>query len=186
MKFFTLASVLSLAGIASATNYTVIVGGNGTLTYNPSSISNVTVGDTIAFQFAAKNHTVTQSTFAAPCTQSGVDSGFFPVANDSSVVPEWSFTVNNASAPLWFYCRQTGHCAAGMVFAVNPTAAKSFNAFQAAAMATNTTANSTSATPSASGAASSASTSSAAMPNVVVKSATGVLALLGVVAGIAL
>lgn len=50
MKFFTIASLLSVVGLASATNYTVIVGGNGTLTYNPSSISGVNVGDTIAFQ----------------------------------------------------------------------------------------------------------------------------------------
>ena len=59
--------------------------------------------------------------------------------------------MTNASAPLWFYCRQTGyvidleaknsalndpycsHCEAGMVFAINPTTAMSFNAFQAAA-----------------------------------------------------
>lgn len=50
MKFFAIASLLSLASIASAVNYTVIVGGNNTLTYNPPQLTNVTVGDTIAFQ----------------------------------------------------------------------------------------------------------------------------------------
>ena len=63
--------------------------------------------------------------------------------------------MTNASAPLWFYCRQTGyvidleaknstlnapycsHCETGMVFAINPTAAMSFSAFQAAAKNSN-------------------------------------------------
>lgn len=50
MKFFTVTSFLSLVGLACATNYTVIVGGNNTLTYSPDSITGVNVGDTIAFQ----------------------------------------------------------------------------------------------------------------------------------------
>ena len=80
-----------------------------------------------------------------------------------------------------------------MVFAVNPTANKTFETFQSNALATAS--NSTSTTPSASGAGSGSSTtgsagsttsSSAAMPNVVVKGATGMLAILGLVAGVAL
>ena len=76
------------------------------------------------------SQTVTQSTFAAPCTPkyvyipllldlfidlqnhrtnpAGVNSGFQPVASGATSFPEWSFTVQNASAPLWFYCEQTG------------------------------------------------------------------------------
>lgn len=63
----------------------------------------------------AKNHTVTQSTFADPCTietlangSTGVDSGFMPVAANATSFPTFSFTIQNASAPLWFFCRQTG------------------------------------------------------------------------------
>jgi hypothetical protein len=60
-----------------------------------------------------KNHTVTQSTFPAPCQNmttptAGIDSGFMAVAANASFFPEWSFTITNASTPLWFYCRQTG------------------------------------------------------------------------------
>lgn len=138
MKFTSFAVVSALVAAASAqTTHTVIVGENQGLTYNPTSVT-AAAGDIIAFQFVAKNHTVTQSTFAAPCTKSGVDSGFFPVQANASVVPQWSFTLNNASEPLWFYCAQTGHCSKGMVFAVNPTADKSFAAFQAAANGTAT------------------------------------------------
>jgi len=36
----------------------------------------------------------------------GIDSGYMPVAAGATSFPQWSFTMTNASAPLWFYCRQ--------------------------------------------------------------------------------
>ncbi|GLB43081.1 hypothetical protein LshimejAT787_1205300 [Lyophyllum shimeji] len=45
--------------------------------------------------------------------------------------------------PVWMFCQQTGHCGQGMVFAINAPAdpdPKSFNAFQARAIAINGTA----------------------------------------------
>ncbi|KAK0188093.1 Cupredoxin [Armillaria mellea] len=154
--------IAAIASIASAANITVKVGENSGLTFDPTSVT-AAEGDVVQFEFLAKNHTVTQSTFAVPCEKmttptEGVDSGFVPVTNGTTAFPIWSFTVNNASAPLWFYCAQTGHCAKGMVFAINPTANKSFAAFQAAAMASTTTTNSTTST-SASGSAASGSSS---------------------------
>jgi len=77
-----------------------------------------------------------------------------PVAANATEFPQWSFTVKNATAPLWFYCRQVGHCNKGMVFAINPTAAKSFSLYQAAAMKTVATVD-TNGLPPASGAAAS-------------------------------
>ncbi|KAI0780444.1 Cupredoxin [Trametes elegans] len=141
MRFSTIVAALLPVGAAFAqTTHTVKVGANGGLTYEPSSITAAN-GDTIQFQFLSKNHTVTQSTFAAPCSNvtdatglvTGVDSGYLPVAAGATEFPVWSITVNNASTPLWFYCRQGKHCQAGMVFAVNPTADKTFDAFKAAA-----------------------------------------------------
>ena len=44
--------------------------------------------------------------------------------------------------PVWVYCRQTGHCQLGMVFAINP--GDKFAAFQAAAMGNTTTTSSSS------------------------------------------
>lgn len=120
--------------------HTIDVGANGTLTYSPSSV-NASAGDTLNFRFQTGNHTVTQSTFAAPCSafedasgNAGIDSGFQSV-NSSEGAPEYGFNITDASTPLWFYCRQTGHCEEGMVFAVNAPASgkKSFAAFQAAA-----------------------------------------------------
>lgn len=86
----------------------------------------------------------------------------------------------------------------GMVFAINPTAAKTFDMFQQTAMATagNTTSTSGTTSPSvsagsgsstdAAGAAGASTTASAAMSNAVVKGTTGLLAVLGLVAGMAL
>jgi hypothetical protein len=189
MRFSTIASTFFLAAAVSAQqNITVIVGANGGLTYNPSSATAKT-GDTIAFQFQAKNHTVTQSTFADPCApvNQGVDSGFQPVPTGATSFPQWSFTLNNDSAPLWFFCKQTGHCAQGMVFALNPTQNKTFDAFKANAMST-----SSGNTASASGAGGSPTSSSTAKPSAsngamrVAGSAAGIVTLVGLVAGLAL
>ncbi|KDQ60913.1 hypothetical protein JAAARDRAFT_31912 [Jaapia argillacea MUCL 33604] len=206
MRFtsFIAALVLPVLAVsAQSKTITVIVGGNSSLTFNPSSVT-AAVGDTIAFQFQSKNHTVTQSTFANPCTQmttpvEGIDSGFQPVAANATSFPQYSFTMTNASAPLWFYCKQTGHCGKGMVFAVNPTANKTFAAFQAAAEASGATASgSTYGSPAATGATGAtpgASGTGAASPSASAKSsgalrvggsAAGVLTVVGLVAGLAL
>ncbi|KAJ7784297.1 Cupredoxin [Mycena metata] len=158
MLFFALATLVSAA---SAATITVQVGANGTLAYNPTSVT-AAQGDEIVFQFLAKNHTVTQSTFAAPCDimttpMAGIDSGFQFVAPNATQIPQYSFTVNNATTPLWFFCAQTGHCQKGMVFAVNAatTGAKTFSAFQTAAMgaSANTSTAASGSAPSASGTA---------------------------------
>jgi len=188
MKFTSLVAAFASVGLAQAATFIIAVGENQGLTFDPPSI-NASVGDTVAFQFKAKNHSVTQSSFAAPCTKSGVDSGFFPVAANATVIPQWSFTLNNASTPLWFYCAQTGHCAKGMVFAVNPTATKSFEAFQANANATGSTATTSaggSSTASPSASVSSTSAVSGALSRTSISGAAALLTALGLVAGVAL
>ncbi|EIW85455.1 Cupredoxin [Coniophora puteana RWD-64-598 SS2] len=127
---FTFATALPLlaASFVSAAQFNVTVGG-GPLQFNPSSV-NANPGDTIFFTFKQANHTVTQSTLANPYIRS------MPVAADltDGPFPAAQFTVQNTS-PVWAFCQQTGHCAKGMVFAVNP--GDKMAAFQAAAMATN-------------------------------------------------
>jgi archaellum component FlaF (FlaF/FlaG flagellin family) len=145
MRFST-AAVALVSAVASvkASTFNVQVGFNDSLVFNPSNLTGVANGDQVNFQFVSKNHSVVQSTFAAPCTAAGVSSGFQNVSDPSGTsFPTWTITVDNASAPLWFFCSQvtntSTHCQSGMVFAINPTAAKSFTAFQAAAIATNGT-----------------------------------------------
>ncbi|KAG8780424.1 hypothetical protein FRC12_023054 [Ceratobasidium sp. 428] len=101
--------------------YKVTVGNNGKLLYKPQYVY-AKPGDWIEFKFHPSNHTATQSTFDHPCIRAfrGWSTGFIPVPkNQTSHFPSRRFEVPN-SDPQWFHCGQTGHCRAGMVFAVNP------------------------------------------------------------------
>ncbi|KAJ7446560.1 hypothetical protein FB451DRAFT_1567783 [Mycena latifolia] len=115
----------------------------GIFQFNPNTIS-APNGTNVEFIFSGSpgNHSVTQSSFANPCTPlvGGVDSGFQEVlaSNTGGPFPAWSFTVNNDKLPLWLFCRQSipaSHCHAGMVAVVNidESSGKTFAAFQAAA-----------------------------------------------------
>ena len=140
------ASSATSSGTGTTQDHQVMVGADG-LTYSPSNIT-AQPGDTITFKFMAKNHTITQSTFADPCKklnnattgQVGFDSGFMPVANGTTNFPTYTVQVNDTK-PIWAYCRQTGHCGMGMVFSVNANenSANSFEAFKALAMQLNGT-----------------------------------------------
>jgi plastocyanin len=122
------ASTATAAPVAASSGAAilVLVGANNQLTFSPSNIT-ANVGDTVTFQFESKNHvreichplslctnlnssqSVTQSSFASPCTPltPGVDSGFVPVTPNAANVPEFSFTISNASNPLFFFSKQT-------------------------------------------------------------------------------
>lgn len=124
------AGATSVVQGAGAT-HSVQVGGAAGLAYSPSEIK-AAVGDMVIFTFMSQNHTVTQSTFDAPCDPmaAGMDSGFQP-NKDNSVVPAPQVAMQvMTDKPLWFYCAQTGHCGKGMVFSINPTAEKTQAIFQ--------------------------------------------------------
>ncbi|KAK0228801.1 Cupredoxin [Armillaria fumosa] len=177
--FFILFAVLVSAVFVSAADHLVTVGDGGTLAFNPTNVTALE-GDTVTFSFRAKNHSATQSTFAAPCNKSGIDSGFVPIPSNSTEFGQWTFTVDN-TAPLWFFCAQTGHCEAGMVFAVNTTPEKSFQAFLATAQGNGTASSSTGVSStavvsSASAAASATASSSAASSTANVNTASNAAA----------
>ncbi|KAJ7808117.1 hypothetical protein B0H14DRAFT_3762730, partial [Mycena olivaceomarginata] len=123
-----------------ASNILVLVRANNSDTFSPSNIS-ANVGDVVTFQFVSKNHSVTQTTFAKPCSvllAGGVDSGFQPALLNAPAFPTFSFTVNNASTLLFFTSTQAAYCNKGMVFSINQdpnSAVKSFADFQANAEA---------------------------------------------------
>jgi plastocyanin len=169
---FSLAAAAALAPVlfAAAEDHLILVGANGQLAFSPTNIT-AAAGDTVSFQFQAKNHSVTQSSFVNPCAiqttpAPGINSGFQFVSNTSTTLPQWSFTVDNASTPLWFFCAQTtpaSHCQAGMVFSVNanPNSAKSFAIYQQAAMGNPAAVESAAAASASGGAAGAAPTDSA-------------------------
>jgi len=193
MLFSAIVATLVSVAAVSAETFTVVVGGNNALTFNPETVT-AKQGDTIAFQFQSKNHTVTQSTFVNPCTQmttptTGVDSGFLPVPAGSTTFPQWSFTVDNATAPLWFYCKQTGHCQKGMVFALNPSADKTFEAYKAKALASTATPSGGAGGSAAGSPSSTASGAGAVKTGAAMRlshGAGGLLAVVGLVAGLTL
>ncbi|KJA24107.1 hypothetical protein HYPSUDRAFT_53980 [Hypholoma sublateritium FD-334 SS-4] len=174
----------------SAANFSVIVGQNAANVYEPNQLTGVQSGDFVSFQFVSKNHTVTQSTFAAPCVAKagGVNSGYVPANATLGNTPEWTIQIDNASAPLWFFCEQGTHCELGMVFAINPTADKSFAAFLATAQGTNTTtAASTASTAATTATTAGASTTTAsAARGLSAQSAGSLLAVFGAVLALAL
>lgn len=125
--------------VAAAT-HSVTVGGSAGLVYSPDTIE-AAVGDMVIFTFMSQNHTVTQAAFTTPCVKlsNGTDSGFMPNINNTvSPPPQMAMQVTVAT-PLWFYCRQTGHCGKGMTFSINPTAAKTQAMFEQMAIAQNGT-----------------------------------------------
>jgi len=138
MRFSIAVALFSSVSSVLAASHLVLVGDNDTLTFSPNQLQ-VAEGDTVSFEFRSKNHSVTQSTFAAPCALMttptvGVDSGFQFTSNDTTTFAQWTITIDNASTPLWFFCAQTtpaNHCQNGMVFAINPSATKTFDAYLA-------------------------------------------------------
>ncbi|KAJ7330861.1 hypothetical protein DFH08DRAFT_785989 [Mycena albidolilacea] len=135
----TASATPSAAAKSSGSEILVQVGASNSDIFSPSNIS-ANIGDIVTFQFVSKNHSVTQTTFAKPCSAllaGGVDSGFQPVPVNAAAFPTFSFAVNNASTPLFFTSKQAGYCNKGMVFSINqdPNSAKSFADFQANAEA---------------------------------------------------
>lgn len=149
MHSFSLLACLVASSVAGANSalIKVQVGKNSTgqldTVFNPNQVT-AQVGDMIQFEFMGKNHSVTQSSFAEPCTRqlntvlnlAGADSGFMPVAANATEIPTWTIQVNDASSPQWFFCNQANHCNSGMVFAINAptTGSKSFDTFATNAM----------------------------------------------------
>ncbi|KAI6092702.1 Cupredoxin [Hypoxylon rubiginosum] len=136
----TVAAGATTTVAGAAATHTVVVGGAAGLVYTPSEIQ-AAVGDMVIFEFMSANHTASQSTFAEPCKlmAGGMDSGFQPNANNTVDPPPKVAMQVMTTDPLWFYCRQSGHCGKGMTFSINPTAAKTQAMFQAMAIAQNGT-----------------------------------------------
>jgi len=130
---------------AEGSEIQISVGADGALVFKPAYVE-AKPRDTLVFNFESKNHSVVQSSFAAPCSPffsaqgaSGINSGFFPVT-DGQPTAQFRVKVNDTT-PLYFYCGQPGHCGKGMVFAVNTDekGVRSSTAFQTLAKQINGT-----------------------------------------------
>ncbi|ETS73418.1 hypothetical protein PFICI_15023 [Pestalotiopsis fici W106-1] len=162
------AGATSVVAGAGAT-HTVVVGGSAGLVFTPAEVK-AAIGDSVVFTFESNNHTVTQSAFATPCDPlaGGMDSGFVPNVNNTVTPPPQVAMQVMVDTPLWFYCRQQGHCGKGMAMSINPTADKTQAMFQAMAIAQKgagagsaITGNGTAAAPAAGSSAAAASSAAA-------------------------
>jgi plastocyanin len=161
----------------------VIVGGTS-LVYTPNSIT-ANVGDMVIFTFMSQNHTATQSAFTSPCVKlaTGMDSGFMANVNNSMVpAPQMAMQVTVAT-PIWFYCKQKGHCGKGMTFSINPTANKTQAMFEAMAIAQNGTGSTAGIVASTTAGASAVSVATSAAVAVAPPAATSAAANNGLVSG---
>ncbi|KAF9044428.1 hypothetical protein BJ165DRAFT_1612081 [Panaeolus papilionaceus] len=91
-------------------------------------LTSAQVNDTITFIFQGDSdvHTVTQSSFDAPCAalprgfNSGEIGGGANLTNSPLI--SWTLTITNASTPIYFFCeitRPASHCNSGMVGVIN-------------------------------------------------------------------
>ncbi|KAK0122473.1 hypothetical protein ONS95_010705 [Cadophora gregata] len=134
------AAAASTTASSSGPIHTVKVGDGG-LNFSPNSFT-ASVGDTVEFHFYPSQHSVAQSSFAAPCAPIN-DTAFFSggFRTTSGVnTNTFSIKVNNTS-PIWFYCAAPGHCEGGMAGVINPPAdgSRTIEQYQAAAANVNET-----------------------------------------------
>ncbi|KAJ7684955.1 hypothetical protein DFH06DRAFT_1313330 [Mycena polygramma] len=121
----------------TAGHINVDVAPNGTFMFHPAEIT-APNGTSVTFWFpnAGIDHSVTQSSFAAPCTylaaSSNNSAGFDSGLTDSK---QFTIIISDDSTPIWFHCKQVTHCGLGMVGSINAPAngTNTFAAFQAAA-----------------------------------------------------
>ncbi|RMZ78377.1 hypothetical protein DV738_g3943, partial [Chaetothyriales sp. CBS 135597] len=112
------ASPVSLAAGEQLIQVVSVSDANGSLKYFPNSVQ-APVGSIVQFQFHPKNHTITESTFAAPCqpiaqtnaslitaTRPGIKSGFLPVKLTDTELPVYNVLINDTK-PIWLYSAAT-------------------------------------------------------------------------------
>ncbi|KAI0303393.1 hypothetical protein B0F90DRAFT_1584144, partial [Multifurca ochricompacta] len=125
------------ASTSSSSGVNVDVAPGGQLTFNPANF-NASNGTVVTFTFpSAGPHSVTQSTFANPCTYLAA-AGSSPGGFDSGLQEskQFSIKITNDQEPIWFYCKAAIHCGLGMVGSINaPSSGNTGAAFLAAAKA---------------------------------------------------
>lgn len=138
---FLLAAAAAAAGVSAAPTATTgnkpsgtvaltgvthsVVAGLGGLRFDPANVV-AEAGDVVQFAFLPANHSVAQSSFGAPCAPLAGDAGFFSgfrfATQDGRLAPDvFQIIVEDASAPIWYYCAQTAgqHCTNGMSGVIN-------------------------------------------------------------------
>jgi plastocyanin len=132
------ASAAPSAPADSPGNINIDVAFQGNFVFNPSNVTAAN-GTKVTFWFpnSAVSHSVSQSSFGAPCTYlaaaNGTSGGF---DSGLQVAKQFTITITDDAKPIWYFCKQVQHCGMGMVGSINaPTTGNTFDLFKAAALA---------------------------------------------------
>jgi len=133
------AAAAATAPPSTANQININVAFNEQFVFNPANVS-APVGATVSFYFPNNGvtHSVTQSSFAAPCTYLAANTTANTTGGfDSGLVENVVFTINiTDTQPIWFHCKQVTHCGMGMVGSINaPATGNTFDSFHTAALA---------------------------------------------------
>ena len=124
MHFSKNAAFAAFASGTYAANFNVQVGPGGSLTFQPQTV-NADVGDTVTFQFAALNHTVTSGDPNTGCKPDGTfNSGFIPIPTAGAAAASASASASAAAGGNGGNNRGAGGRAAGGRAAGGRAAAK--------------------------------------------------------------
>jgi len=128
------------ASASAAATHTIVAGAMGIedLTFTPPTVQAL-AGEFVEFHFNSNNHSVAQSTLAAPC--SPANGSFFAgfEFNTASGPSNNSYVLAvTGTEPIYFYCPQVllgfVHCKLGMVGIINPPSPQTQAQFKAAAV----------------------------------------------------
>lgn len=104
-----------------------ITAGLGGFKFTPQEISNVSIGDTVNFEFFPPDHSVARADFGSACVPyeyTGKNrTGFWSTTQwvkDTSEITHWNLLINSTE-PIFFYCAAPNSCIGEhMVGAINP------------------------------------------------------------------
>ncbi|PFH52388.1 hypothetical protein AMATHDRAFT_173404 [Amanita thiersii Skay4041] len=111
----------------------------GNYTFHPNNFT-APKGTNVTFYIpnSGFDHSVTQSSFASPCTHlTSADNSTVGFDSGLTSAKQFTITITDDTKPIWFHCKQVQHCGLGMVGAINAptTGNNTFEAFMAAALA---------------------------------------------------
>ncbi|KAF2855312.1 hypothetical protein T440DRAFT_464587 [Plenodomus tracheiphilus IPT5] len=104
-----------------------ITAGAGSFKFTPQEISNVSVGDTVNFEFYPPDHSVARADFGSACVPyeyTGKNrTGFWSTTQwvkDTTEITHWTLPINTTE-PIFFYCAAPNSCIGEhMVGVINP------------------------------------------------------------------
>ncbi|KAF3031649.1 hypothetical protein E8E12_002204 [Didymella heteroderae] len=105
----------------------LVKAGAGGFVFSPNELTNVSVGDTVTFEFYPPDHSVARAEFGVPCSPYEYTGkgkvGFWSETqwvNTTEEITHWNLTINSTE-PIFYYCAAPDSCKGKqMVGVINP------------------------------------------------------------------